>query len=59
MNSSNLIYILRNISSKKEFKNYLVDLIFKNAKNKEEAFLNKYIQIPQEENIVLNQAFYG
>ena len=52
-----IIKSLKNITSKKEFKSQLIDLIFKEAKNNEEAGNNKYIQIPNSVTSVENWSF--
>jgi len=46
MDSLLIISLLYEVSGKKEFQNGLIDLIFKEARNNEEAGENKYIQIP-------------
>ena len=43
----NLIKSLKKISTENEFKNQFENLIFKEAKNKEEANNYPYIQIPK------------
>ena len=56
-NKSQIIYGLRNHNSTKEFQDGLVDLVFKQAKNKDEVGDNKYIQIPKGVTSIGNLAF--
>ena len=51
------IYQLKYHITKKEFKEGLFDLIFKEAKNEEEVGNNKYIQIPKEVKSIGEWAF--
>ena len=51
------IYQLKYNIPKKEFKEGLFDLVFKEAKNKEEAGDNKYIQIPKGLKTIHQYAF--
>ena len=55
----NTIYQLKYHIPKKEFKEGLFDLIFKEAKNEEEVGNNKYIQIPKGVKSIGNYAFYN
>ena len=55
----NLIKSLRNISTENEFKNQCENLIFKEAKNKEEAKNYPYIQISNSVTSIENYEFYG
>ena len=52
-----IIKCLKYNSTKKEFKNKFIDLIFKKAKNKQEAENNKYIQIPNSVTSIGSYAF--
>ena len=51
-----IIKSLKNITSKKEFKNQIIDLIYKEVKKKEEVGDNKHIQIS---NLVTSIEFYS
>ena len=55
----NLIKSLQKISTENEFKNQCENLIFKEAKNKEEAKNYPYIQIPNSVTFLGDGAFYG
>ena len=57
MDSENMIYQLKYHITKKEFKDGLFDLVFKEAKNKEEVGNNKYIQIPNSVTSIEYSAF--
>ena len=52
-----IIKCLEYNTTKKEFKKHLFNLIFKKAKNKEEAKNNKYIQIPNSVTSIEKYAF--
>ena len=53
----NLIKSLRKISTENEFKNQCENLIFKEAKNKEESNNYPYIQIPKTVTSIEEEAF--
>ena len=53
------IYQLKYHMPKKEFKEGLFDLVFKEAKNREEVEDNKYIQIPESVTSIEDNAFAG
>ena len=57
--NSVIIYQLKYHITKKEFKEGLFDLVFKEAKNKEEVKETKYIQIPKGVTSIGNYAFYN
>ena len=53
-----IIKCLEYNTTKKEFKKHLLNLIFKKAKNKEEAKNNKYVLIPNSVILIGEDAFY-
>ena len=53
------IYQLKYHITKKEFKEGLFDLVFKEAKNREEVGDNKYIQIPKSVTSIGNSVFWN
>ena len=59
MDYENMIYQLKYHITKKEFKEGLFDLVFKEAKNKEEVKETKYIQIPKGVTSIEDNAFAG
>ena len=54
-----IIVCIKNNTTKKEFKKHLFNLIFKKAKNNEEAKNYKYVQIPNSEIFIEYCAFSG
>ena len=59
MDSHSTIALLYEVVGKKEFHERLVDLVFKEAKNKDDVGENLYIQIPKGVTELLWCAFYN